>query len=39
VTAAFGAGAAGILISREYDEMRIGNLRSIGETLRDLGKV
>jgi hypothetical protein len=39
VTAAFGAGAAGILISREYDEMRIGNLRAIGETLRELGKV
>lgn len=38
VTAAFGAGAAGILISREYDEMRVANLRAIGETLRDLGK-
>lgn len=39
VTAAFSAGASGILISREYDEMRIENLRAIGDTLRDLGKV
>ncbi len=38
VTAAFGAGAAGILISREYDEMRLENLRAIGDTLRALGK-
>lgn len=39
VRAAFGAGAGGILISREYDEMRLENLRAIGDTLRDLGKV
>jgi hypothetical protein len=38
VTAAFAAGAGGILISREYDEMRVENLRAIGDTLRDLGK-
>jgi hypothetical protein len=38
VTAAFAAGAGGILISREYDEMRLENLRAIGDTLRELGK-
>jgi len=36
---AFAAGAAGILISREYDEMRVESLKTIGETLRELGKV
>ena len=35
---AFDAGASGIVISREYDEMRINNLRAIGATLRELGK-
>ncbi len=39
VRAAFEAGAEGILISREYDEMRLENLRAIGDTLRELGKV
>ncbi len=39
VRASFAAGAAGILISREYDEMRLENLRAIGEVLRELGKV
>ena len=38
VTHAFAAGAGGILISREYDEMRLENLRAIGATLRELGK-
>jgi len=38
VTQAFAAGAGGILISREYDEMRVENLRAIGDTLRGLGK-
>jgi hypothetical protein len=38
VTQSFAAGASGLLISREYDEMRVENLRAIGETLRDLGK-
>ena len=38
VTAAIENGASGILISREYDEMRVENLKAIGETLRDLGK-
>ena len=39
ITRAFTAGASGILISREYDEMRFESLRTIGETLRELGKV
>ena len=38
VKQAFNAGASGILISREYDEMRIENLKAIGSTLRELGK-
>jgi hypothetical protein len=38
VTNAFAAGASGILISREYDEMRIESLRTVGETLHELGK-
>jgi hypothetical protein len=38
VVKAFEAGASGILISREYDEMRQENLNAIGETLRELGK-
>ena len=38
ITQAFAAGAAGILISREYDEMRIESLKTIGETLTALGK-
>lgn len=32
---AFEAGAAGILISREYDEMRVDNLRAIGRAIRE----
>jgi hypothetical protein len=39
VKQAFNAGASGILISREYDEMRLENLKAIGQTLSDLGKV
>jgi hypothetical protein len=35
---AFSAGASGILISREYDEMRLESLRTVGQTLRELGK-
>jgi hypothetical protein len=38
IVSAFTAGAGGILISREYDEMRTENLRVIGTTLRELGK-
>jgi hypothetical protein len=39
VTQSFAAGATGLLISREYDEMRVENLRAIGDTLRDLRRV
>ncbi len=39
ITKAFTAGAAGILISREYDEMRVESLKTIGATLATLGKV
>ena len=35
---AFEAGAAGVLVSREYDEMRIPNLRGVGRAIRDLPK-
>ena len=38
VAGAFAAGAAGILISREYDEMRVESLKTIGETLTGHGK-
>lgn len=38
VRQAFDAGAGGILISREYDEMRLVNLKAIGEALREFGK-
>jgi hypothetical protein len=38
-TNAFSVGASGILISREYDEMRLESLRTVGQTLRELGKV
>jgi len=31
-------GANGILISREYDEMRVENLNAIGQTLAELGQ-
>ena len=33
---AFEAGAAGVLISREYDEMRLPNLRAVGRAIRDV---
>jgi hypothetical protein len=36
VLAAFDAGADGIVISREYDEMRVENLRAIGEAVRQI---
>jgi hypothetical protein len=35
---AFEAGAAGVLISREYDEMRLPNLRAVGRAMSDLAK-
>jgi len=33
---AFEAGAAGVLISREYDEMRLPNLRAVGRAIASL---
>jgi hypothetical protein len=36
---AFEAGAAGVLISREYDEMRLPNLRAVGRAITDLAKL
>ena len=35
---AFDAGAAGVLISREYDEMRLPNLRAVGRAMAEIGK-
>lgn len=35
---AFEAGAAGLLISREYDEMRIENLRAVGDAIVQAGR-
>jgi hypothetical protein len=34
----FRQGATGLLVSREYDEMRLENLRAIGDTLREMGR-
>jgi hypothetical protein len=36
VMATFDAGARGILISREYDEMRVTSLKAVGRAVRDL---
>ena len=33
---AFGAGAGGIVVSREYEEMRVPNLRAVGDAVREL---
>jgi hypothetical protein len=35
----FRAGADGIVVCREYQEMRVPNLRAIGAALREMGKV
>jgi hypothetical protein len=35
---AFGAGAAGIVVSREYEEMRVPNLRAVGDAVRELAR-
>lgn len=37
VKAAFNAGAPGIILSRKYSEMRLGNLSGAGAALKDLG--
>jgi hypothetical protein len=36
VTAAFGAGAHGVILSRKYSEMRLDNLRAAGRAVREL---
>ena len=36
---AFDAGASGIVISREYDEMRVHNLRAVGRAVRDASPI
>lgn len=36
VLKAFEAGAAGILVSREYEEMRVPNLKAVGRAIREL---
>ncbi len=38
VKQAFAAGADGLVVCREYQEMRLPNLRAIGKALRELGK-
>jgi hypothetical protein len=36
VRKAFAAGADGIVVSREYEEMRAANLKAVGRAMRDL---
>jgi hypothetical protein len=38
VVRAFDAGADGIVVSREYEEMRVPNLRAVGRAMRDIQK-
>lgn len=38
VLKAFEAGAAGIVVSREYEEMRVPNLRAVGRAIREVAK-
>jgi hypothetical protein len=38
VIKAFEAGAAGIVVSREYEEMRAANLKAVGRAIRELSK-
>ena len=35
---AFEAGAGGIVVSREYEEMRIPDLKAVGRAIRELAK-
>jgi hypothetical protein len=37
VLAAFRAGSDGVLLSRKYSEMKLGNLRGAGAAIRELG--
>jgi len=36
VLKSFEAGAAGIVVSREYEEMRVPNLQAVGRAMREL---
>jgi hypothetical protein len=38
VLAAFHGGADGVLISRKYSEMKLGNLKAVGEAIRQLAR-
>ena len=37
VLASFKAGAAGVVLSRKYSEMKLANLAAVGEALREVG--
>jgi hypothetical protein len=37
VKKAFEGGGNGIVISREYEEMRVANLKAVGRAMRELG--
>ncbi len=39
VLKSFEAGASGIVVSREYEEMRVPNLQAVGRAIRELAKV
>jgi hypothetical protein len=38
VIKAYEAGANGIVVSREYEELTVPNLRGVGRAVRELGK-
>ena len=38
VLKAFEGGAAGIVVSREYEEMRVPNLKAVGRAMRQLAR-
>ena len=39
VLKAFEAGATGIVVSREYEEMRVPNLKAVGRAMRELSRM
>ena len=39
VLKAFAAGADGIVVSRDYEEMRVANLKAVGRAMKELGRV
>ncbi|HEY3835736.1 MAG TPA: hypothetical protein VGL72_04165 [Bryobacteraceae bacterium] len=38
VKEAFDGGGAGIEVSREYEEMRVPNLKAVGQAMREIGR-